>query len=151
MEVSENAGTPIAGWFVSWKTLLEVGWFRDTPISGNLHIETVKLILTILLEDREFRGLWPCDMWMFVADIGSELKRNWLAGLVVRMAYQQRLKVNGLVSGVEVPLHEFFVDSSEHDCGLTWFNRGFLQDFITRAGWPDARPTHDLLHCISEV
>ena len=31
-------GYPIAGWFSSWKILWKNGWFRGTPISGNLHV-----------------------------------------------------------------------------------------------------------------
>ena len=37
--VSINGGTPIAGWFISWNIPRKNGWFRGTPISGNLHIQ----------------------------------------------------------------------------------------------------------------
>jgi hypothetical protein len=39
MEVSENGGTPIAGWFLLWK-IHQFPWMRTagTPISENLHI-----------------------------------------------------------------------------------------------------------------
>ena len=35
--VSINGGNPIAGWFISWNIPRKNGWFRGTPISGNLH------------------------------------------------------------------------------------------------------------------
>ena len=40
MEVSIHGGSPIAGWFISWKMLLKWVITRGTPILGNLHIST---------------------------------------------------------------------------------------------------------------
>ena len=37
MGSSNNRGTPIAGWFISW-TILFCWWFGVTPVLGNLHI-----------------------------------------------------------------------------------------------------------------
>ena len=36
------------GWFISWKIPLQNGWFRDTPILGNLHMFWEKLIFIFL-------------------------------------------------------------------------------------------------------
>ena len=33
-----HGGTPIGGWFISWKIPSRNGWFGGTPILGNLHM-----------------------------------------------------------------------------------------------------------------
>ena len=38
MEVSINGGTPITGWFISWKIPWQLEWFGGIPILGNLHM-----------------------------------------------------------------------------------------------------------------
>ena len=35
--ISINGGSPIAGWLLFFKSF-STGWFRGTPISGNLHV-----------------------------------------------------------------------------------------------------------------
>ena len=35
-----HGGTPIAGWLISWQIPIYIGWFRGSPISGNLHIQS---------------------------------------------------------------------------------------------------------------
>ena len=36
--VSINDGTPIAGWFISWKIRIQNGGVRGTPIYGNPYV-----------------------------------------------------------------------------------------------------------------
>ena len=44
MGISINGGTPIAGWFISWKIPLKWMMTGGTPISGNLHIGNIIVI-----------------------------------------------------------------------------------------------------------
>ena len=37
-------GTPIAGWFISWKIPSINGWFGGTPILGNPHLKLIDLM-----------------------------------------------------------------------------------------------------------
>ena len=40
--LSGNGGTPIAGWFISWKIPLKWMMTGGTPISGNHHLSNKK-------------------------------------------------------------------------------------------------------------